>query len=70
MATREMDPLEAMFTERGDQLDELERLRAVNAALRAACQATVEEIDRNGRLSRAGLARLRGVLALGAGGGA
>jgi hypothetical protein len=41
----------------------LERLRAVNAILVAACHATVEEIDRDGRLSRDGLARLRAAIA-------
>jgi hypothetical protein len=50
-------------TERSDRA-ELERLREINAALLAACEATVEEVDRNGRLSRSGLERLRAAIAL------
>jgi hypothetical protein len=57
-----MKDFEAIFAERGDRLDELDRLRTVNAALLAACQATIEEVDRNGRLSRDGLVRLRAAI--------
>jgi hypothetical protein len=64
------EPLELTREEFRRVRAELDRLRTVNAVLASACKATVEEIDHNGRLSRAGLDRLRAVLAQVAGGGA